>query len=76
MDDKTVDTIALNKAEAILSLLHHRGIVDSKMNREDVAEALTYVRSALGMGYTTYVAKPMPVKESKSWWRKLWMRHS
>jgi hypothetical protein len=31
---------ALVSAFSILSLLHHRGIVDSKLNREDVKEAM------------------------------------
>lgn len=38
---------ALNSAESILSLLHHRGIVDSELNRADVEEALSLVREAL-----------------------------
>ena len=31
---------ALISAYSILSLLHHRGLVDSQFNREDVADAL------------------------------------
>ena len=31
---------ALISAYSILSLLHHRGLVDSQFNREDVAKAL------------------------------------
>ncbi|MCV7004607.1 hypothetical protein [Mycobacterium gordonae] len=31
---------ALVSSYSILSLLHHRGLVDSTMNREDVAKAL------------------------------------
>jgi hypothetical protein len=38
---------ALHDAESILSLLHHRGLVDSPLNREDVAKALTSIRGAI-----------------------------
>lgn len=36
------------EVEPILSLLHHRGIVDSEHNREDVAKALRAAREAEG----------------------------
>lgn len=35
---------AMTAADSILSLLHHRGLVDSQDNREDVAAALLKVR--------------------------------
>jgi hypothetical protein len=38
---------ALVRAESILSLLHHRGLVDNEYNREDVENALYAVRKAL-----------------------------
>ncbi len=38
---------ALVRAESLLSLLHHRGLVDSENNREDVKEVLKLVREAL-----------------------------
>lgn len=34
----------LNQVDSILSLLHHRGLVDSEANREDVAAALKQVQ--------------------------------
>jgi hypothetical protein len=36
---------AIAQAESILSLLHHRGLVDSAHNREDVKAALDALRS-------------------------------
>ena len=38
-DDASLDE-ALIAAYSILSLLHHRGLVDSEFNREDVKKAL------------------------------------
>lgn len=35
---------ALVSAYSILSLLHHRGLVDSELNRQDVAKALDKLR--------------------------------
>lgn len=43
--------IALIRAESILSLLHHRGIVDSNWNREDIEQALNEVQKALSIVY-------------------------
>lgn len=43
-----VTLTALTVAESILALLHHRGLVDSPMNREDVAYALHMVQHAQG----------------------------
>lgn len=37
----------LRRVESILSLLHHRGLVDSERNRADVAEALRIVEDWL-----------------------------
>lgn len=42
MDDDVYE--ALVAADSILSLLHHRGLVDSEWNREDVKAALDKVR--------------------------------
>jgi hypothetical protein len=35
---------ALVSAYSILSLLHHRGLVDSEFNRQDVVKALDKIR--------------------------------
>lgn len=42
MSDRDDPTLveALLSAYSILSLLHHRGLVDSEFNRDDVKEAL------------------------------------
>ena len=44
----TVDNEILIRVESLLSLLKHRGLVDSKENRRDVDEVLTLVRKRLG----------------------------
>ena len=43
--DALAATVA--RVEPTLSLLHHRGLIDSKNNRDDVADALEIVRAAL-----------------------------
>lgn len=41
------DLVRLYAIESILSLLHHRGIVDSELNRQDVKYALGFARQLI-----------------------------
>lgn len=41
------DLVRLHAIESILSLLNHRGLVDSELNRQDVKYALGFARELI-----------------------------